>query len=170
MYELDAHIIDHAILGVVAGGGPLDLTANYAWTGVHTHSAQDVHNAGVSLGTSGRLNSAVVNAPGAIGLYFKPTNAFPYVASPNTGWLYRMDDSSGNTLMSAYDGGPVEFGGSTSGSTDGVFVVGAQTAKNAGIFFAPSGFSGSGQSLLGVSNAVAGGYFRAIPVASTTPS
>lgn len=36
------------------------------WTGIHTFSAQDVHNAGVSLGTSGALVSAVADGASAI--------------------------------------------------------------------------------------------------------
>lgn len=43
------------------------LDAIETWTAVQTYSAQDVHNAGVSLGTSGVLKSAVADGASAIG-------------------------------------------------------------------------------------------------------
>ena len=44
----------------------LDVSIVPTWTGIHTFSAQDVHNAGVSLGTSGVLNSLTTAGPSAI--------------------------------------------------------------------------------------------------------
>jgi len=91
-YELDQHLVDHAILGVMSGSSapvganptgvvglsavngsastflrsdgapPLDQGIVPTWTGIHTYSAQDVHNAGVSLGTSGVVQSDLANS------------------------------------------------------------------------------------------------------------
>ena len=44
----------------------LDVSIIPTWTGIHTFSAQDVHNAGVSLGTSGVLNSLTTAGASAV--------------------------------------------------------------------------------------------------------
>jgi hypothetical protein len=67
------------------------------------------------------------------------------------------------------DTGPYEFGG-TGSAADGVIVVTASTAKNAGIFFAPSGFTGTGQAIFANANTAPGAYFKSSTPSNVTPT
>ena len=148
---------------------PLSVAITPTWTNVHTFSSQDVHQAGISLGiagtaTSGRINSAVTTAAGAIGIYLKPTNTL----TGSDRWVFRLDDATGNTLLSAYEGGPVEFGGIVAGTNDAMVSIVASTAKNGGIFFAPAAMTGSGQTFMSVTGMATGAYFKSIGNGAST--
>ena len=68
------------------------------WTGIHTFSAQDVHNAGISLGLSGVIKSAVVD--GATAIAYDMNDSIPRT----TGYARQL--RNGAVLLEAvsYDG------------------------------------------------------------------
>lgn len=125
------------------------------WTGVHTYSQQDVHNAGVSLGTSGRINSAVADGAGVSSLLYQPGVA---LTSGTDRYIHHFKDQAGNTGFVQKADGTWEFG-ATSGS-GGYIVLSASLAQNVGINFIPT-LTGAGATFYSVANTVAGGYFKA---------
>jgi len=75
------------------GAPPLGVGITPTWTAVHIFSAQDVHNAGVSLGTNGILTSALATDNiGDIALQYKPGNA---LTSSGSRFLHAFKDSAG---------------------------------------------------------------------------
>ena len=86
-----------------------DTSVNQAmvptWTGVHTYSAQDVHNAGVSLGLSGVLKTAAVDSATVPGLDHQDT------VTRTQGFIERSYNTvSGNqTKIVSWDG-RISFG------------------------------------------------------------
>lgn len=77
------------------------------WTQVHTFSAQDVHNAGVSLGTSGALVSAVVDGAAAVGFDLADS------VTRTTGYVRKVRQGSTITEIASWDG-RLSFGYSSS--------------------------------------------------------
>jgi len=148
---------------VAADSVAVDQAMVPTWTGIHTYSAQDVHNAGVSLGTSGALNSAVTDTGTNTGFLIKPATAFTAGR-----FIAQMQDSTGASYFALHPGGPLEVGGNAGASYDAVLAVASTTAKNAGIVFSPLSFTGSGQAFFAVSGLVAGAYFRTISAGAST--
>ena len=79
----------------------LDQSIVPTWTGVHTFSLQDIHNAGLSLGTSGVLTSAIVAGATTYQYEMQDTNAISL-----TGFFmrFRNTNSSSNILEITRDG------------------------------------------------------------------
>lgn len=118
------------------------------WTNVHTFSAKDIHNAGVSLGTSGRLDSAVANSGSNIGFLIKPTTTFT-----GSTFIMSIQDDAGNVGLTFKNDRSWEFNGSAAGG--GYITVSGTlpaTSQTGGILFQPKGTS-IGASVSGLSSA-----------------
>lgn len=164
------------LTGEVTGSGTGSFAASitrstaFAWTGIHTHSAQDVHNAGVSLGTSGRLNSAVTDAAAAVAFLVKPTNSF---TSGIDRYIYQLQDSAGTFLWSiAADG---SIGSQLTAHTGSALMeIGssALTLPTAnmylGIKFGPKWGAIAGATIASITNASSAAVFSAADNASAT--
>lgn len=137
------------------GAPALDVGIVPTWTGVHTFSAQDVHNAGVSLGTSGQLRSAVADAASAIALLYKPSVA---LTSGTDRFLHSFQNSAGTVTLCNKADGTWEFGGSV--TSGGYINVAPTTPADQGINFLAL-HSGDGTSTFGVANTYTGAYFQA---------
>jgi hypothetical protein len=155
-------------ISVAADAVAVDQSFSPTWTGSHIFSNETVHNGGVDVGTSGRLDSNVADSGTNVGFLIKPTTAFT-----SGRFIFSLQDSAGNVLMQGHYNDVVEFGGSVGAGIDTIMAVSAATAKNAGIFFAPTSFTGAGQSIfpstgVGGTGTIAGAYFNAIPSTSGT--
>jgi hypothetical protein len=136
------------------------------WTGVHTFSAQDVHNAGVSLGTSGRLNSAVVDGASAVGFLIQPTNALTTSAAA----IFKMLDSTGTYgFQMNYDNTFTFLGSAGSNLSNAHIVINQALGSSAGINFSPTMSASSGANY-GKSNSIVGAQFVAKPATDLSPS
>ena len=132
------------------------------WTGIHTFSAQDVHNAGVSLGQSGVLTAAVTDAPGAIGLAYTPGAMTATIDRS----FHVFKDPSGNTLLTMKGDSSFEFGGG--GTTGGFITVGkTNITQPTGISFKPTIAATSLFTVGSISNCVGAAEFRAFEAATT---
>ena len=207
MYTLSAHIVDHAILGVVSGGAApvganptatlglsavpgiattymrsdaapaLDVGIVPTWTGIHTFSAKDVHNAGVSLGLSGVLTSAVVDGAGAIGVLIQPATTYT-VTNPPDRYISQIKDAAGTFLWSVASDGSLGAQITSHAGTALLEIGAAATALSSvyimqGIKFGPKWAATAGLSItvgwgsLGA-NTVAAGVFDATDNVSAT--
>lgn len=130
------------------------------WTAVQTFSAKDVHNAGVDLGSSGRLDSQITDSLSAIAFLLKPTNALPTSGAQ----VLQVQDSTAAVLFSmkesATDGGQVAINMAASGGPNTpIFAVGQKTTNTniAALQFNASVQWGSqGVTMSGIASAVAG--------------
>ena len=88
---------------------PLDVGITPTWTGIHTFSAQDVHNAGASLGTSGNLATARAASTTVGGFDLQDT------VSRATGDLTYVlrNSANGNNMMVVTGDGRFSFGYTT---------------------------------------------------------
>lgn len=148
---------------------PIDQSIVPTWTGVHTYSAEDVHNAGVSLGTSGALNSAVADGAGAAQILMQPTVA---LTSGTDRWSHVMKDQAGNTRFSVAANGAISLFAEGASNAGLLSVSGTgQSSMNYGIFFAPTWGASAGASIVGsFTSGVVGGAFIPTDQASTTAS
>jgi hypothetical protein len=136
-----------------------DMTIARNWTaGVHTFTAQDVHNAGVSLGTSGILTSGVADAVAAASFTYKPGTAL--TAGTDRYWHAFQDSTGANTLVCNSDKSWT-FGSSTGGAaTQGYISVTGNLSQAVGINFAPNNTTSLGTTLAGQASSVTGGVFK----------
>lgn len=107
------------------------IDAAQTFAGVQTFSSQDIHNAGVSLGTSGVLTSALATDNALdIAMKYKPSNA---LTSSTQRFLHSFQNSDGTVMLCNKSDGTWEFGGS---DTDGGYItVAAARPEVAGILF-----------------------------------
>ena len=149
---------------VAADTVAVDQTLVHTWTGIHTFTAQSVHNAGVSLGTTGILTSAVADGFLAIGMTYKPSLAL--TADLNRD-LHSFQDSTGAVKFVIKADSTFEFGGR--GTSGGYITVAATppTTASFGILFQPF-FVGAGAVIQGVSAAIAGAQFIGRTAAGAT--
>jgi hypothetical protein len=155
-------------ISVAADSVAVDQAFTPTWTGIHTYSAQDVHNAGVSLGTSGRLNSAVVQGSGTSLILLKPTTT--QTTAPLASYVHRLDNSAGSTALCTYESQLVELGGNGAGTLSAFLAVNAASTKTYGLYFGPASIQNVGDTIVNIANAVAGAYVKAsTSAASTTP-
>lgn len=133
---------------------PLGVGIAPTWTAVHIFSAQDVHNAGVSLGTSGALISAVADTGTNIGLLYKPS--VPYTTGR---FIHSFQDSAGNVGLVMKPDLSWEFGGTA--STGGYIAVAATlpSTSQQGINFIPTWGATAGASVSGFAASAIGGLF-----------
>jgi hypothetical protein len=132
------------------------------WTGIHTFSAQDVHNAGVSLGTSAVLTSAIADAAAAVSMNYKPGTA---LTSGGDRFLHAFHDSVGTRYFDIASDGTFFFGTGGATHATGIYMgVGASAITIAdslvlGIKFGPKWGATAGASLGTIANVAAAGQF-----------
>jgi hypothetical protein len=138
------------------------------WTQAHTFSAKDVHNAGISLGTSGLIDSSVADAANAVSVLIKPSVA---LTAGTDRQLFEIQNSAGTSAVKVYSDGSWLFGGSASGSATGYYigVIGA-ISQALGISFSPSSTTSTGTTILGKANTIAGGLFKTVGASGGQPT
>lgn len=111
------------------GAPKINLGMVPTWTGVHTFSALDVHNAGVSLGTSGVFKSAVVDGATSKGFDLDLTTAATTAVGGAT--LVLRSSSLGKEFMRVSADGEFGFGNSNSlGTSSGSVLSFVQTSSS----------------------------------------
>lgn len=142
---------------------PLNVGIVPTWTGIHTFSAQDVHNAGVSLGTSGSFVSAVADAA-AVSFALQPSVALTDSVTPDR-YIFELKNSAGAAAIRVGPLGSVYFSvPSPSGS--GLVEVGTTATALSrsqiayGVKFGVKWADACvGLTLSSIANSVAGAYF-----------
>ena len=154
---------------VAADTVAVDQTMVPTWTGIHTFSAKDVHNAGVSLGTSGRLDSSVVDGAGVYSFLYKPTVA---LTSGTDRWIHAFQDSTGAYGLSMQADSTWQFYGSPGSNSvnAGYININATIANANGIIFAPTINASSGATIAGKASSISGAQFRATGTDNANPS
>jgi hypothetical protein len=155
------------------GAPPLDVGIVPTWTGIHTFSAQDVHNAGVSLGTSARLSSAIADAVAAVSMNYQPGTA---LTSGGDRFIHAFHDSAGTRYFDIASDGSFFFG--TGGLPHGANIymgVGASAVTidatmALGIKFGPKWGATAGVTLATIGNVAAAGQFSCTDNTTTTAS
>jgi hypothetical protein len=105
-----------------------------------TSNVETVHNGGIDLGTSGRIDSNVVDAAGAYNFRLQPTTS---LTSGYDRWIFRVNDSAGNQVMAANSDGSFAFGNYADTSTAMLMVKGAITQTGNADFRATINSSGT---------------------------
>lgn len=151
---------------------PLGVGIAPTWTAVHIFSAQDVHNAGVSLGTTPILTSALAtDLAGDIALKYKPGNA---LTSGGDRFLHVFQDSAGVSYFDIASDGSYYFGTGGLAHPTGIYMgVGSSvvTIDNTlyfGIKFGPKWGTTAGITALGITFVAAAAYFSAADNVSST--
>jgi hypothetical protein len=136
---------------------PHATTLDQAVTAGASTSTEATFNGGVDLGTSGRIDSNVLDSGTNIGVLIKPSVA--YTTGRN---VFQLSNSAGSVVMNVHPTNFIEFGGTAGAALDGIMGVAATTAKNLGINFVPITMTGSGGALMNFAAVVSAAFFRAI--------
>jgi len=154
---LSAHINDVANIHAV--------TLQQAIAAGATASSEPTFNGGIDLGSSGRIDSNVVNAAGAVSFELQPSVA---LTSGTDRWLARIRDQGGNTRLSIASNGAISMFSEGASAGGALYVAGSlPSTMNYGIFFAPT-WAGAGVTALGIANSATGGWFGPLDSASCT--
>lgn len=144
----------------------IDKTIGPTWTGTHTFNTnRDVHNAGVSLGTSGRLDSSVADAASAISFLYKPSVS---LTSGTDRYIHSFQDSSGNVGLTMQADGTWVFGGS---NLSGNYILATGTMPstvNRGMNFNVTWGASGGTTVAGFATSVVGFQAAGNDAAGTT--
>jgi hypothetical protein len=147
----DLQDLDFASSGHTGFASSAQLTAhtgasNHPYTdSAKTWSAEQTFNAGIDLGTSGRIDSNVADAASAISYLIKPTVA---LTSGTDRHIIQIQDGAGNTLFHIQADGGVGIGTATVSSGTMVNIGGTSADFSRGVNFSPA-MTGAGISLYG---------------------